>query len=207
MKKIILTSLTLLALNTAYADYIIKIPFEQGQGGSLPSGSINFVTPTPPAPIENWQPVESIISAWVNNGAVHGCVGTPNETTVLKDDEFTQSFSGCKQDQIRTVQKREQETTTLVYRNVDAPITETKTNSVANYVKTSLGTASCLYSYPRTYWLAGINNSHVAHVNGVTLPVAYGAGVTSIYYNSKFYYKGTTVEGTTNGKPLYAICK
>ena len=207
MKKIILTSLTLLALNTVHADYLVKIPFEQGQGGGLPSGSINFVTPTPPAPIENWQPVASIISAWADNGGVYGCVGTPSETTVLKDDEFTQNFSGCKQNQTRTVQKREQETTTLIYRNVDAPITETKTNGVANYVKTSLGTASCLYSYPRTYWLAGINDSQLATVNGVVLPIAYGVGVTSIYYGGKTYKKGTTVEGTTNGRPLYAICK
>lgn len=207
MKKIILTSLTLFALNTAYADYIIKFPFEQGQGGSLPSGSINFVTPTPPAPIENWQPVDSIYSNWTNKGAVYACTGYPDASSVLKDVEFTQHVSGCKQDEVRTIQKREQETTTLVYRNVDEPISEIKTNIIASAVKTSLGTASCLYTYPTTYWLAGINNSHVATVNGVVLPVAYGAGVTSIYYNGKFYYKGTTVEGTTNGKPLYAICK
>lgn len=208
MKKIIFTSIAFLALNISQAAYIIKIPFEQSNGGGiLPTGSINFISEKTPEPIENWQPAESIISNWANNGALYGCVGTPSESTYLQDDEFTQTFNNCKQDQTRTIQKREQETTTLAYRNIDNPITETKTNNIANYVTKSLGTASCLYTNPKTYWLSGVSTSQLAHVYGVTLPVKYGATITSIYYNGKFYKKGPTVMGVSNGNPLYAVCK
>ncbi|WP_157969684.1 hypothetical protein [Pseudomonas huaxiensis] len=58
MNKISLALLTALTLTTTQADYMIKIPLEQAQGGSLPSGSILFVTqeegpPLPPAEIED----------------------------------------------------------------------------------------------------------------------------------------------------------
>lgn len=205
MKKIIFITIVL-ALTTSQAQYIIKIPFEQGQGGGLPSGSINFKESKPALPPEKWQLVESVYSNWSDKGDVYGCIRNPEAATILKDVQFTQTVSGCKQDQVRTIQKREQETTTLVYRNVDDPVSEIKTNTIATYVTTSLGTSSCSYSYPQTYWLAGINDSHVITLNGVVLPVQYGAGVTSVYYAGKYYYKGTTVQGTTNGRPLYAVC-
>lgn len=50
MKKSILTSLTALAISTAQAGFIIKIPLEQAQGGHLPNGSIKLSKPstTPP---------------------------------------------------------------------------------------------------------------------------------------------------------------
>ena len=58
MNRISLALLTALTLTTTQADYMIKIPLEQAQGGSLPSGSILFVTqeegpPLPPAEIED----------------------------------------------------------------------------------------------------------------------------------------------------------
>lgn len=40
MKRIALTTLTLLAVATASAEYTVNIPLEQNQGGSLPNGSI-----------------------------------------------------------------------------------------------------------------------------------------------------------------------
>ncbi|WJN48850.1 hypothetical protein [Pseudomonas asiatica] len=58
MNKISLALLTALTLTTTQAEYVIKKPLEQFNGGSLPNGSILFVTqeegpPLPPAEIED----------------------------------------------------------------------------------------------------------------------------------------------------------
>lgn len=42
MKKITIATLTALMLGATQAAYIVKVPLEQAQGGSLPSGSIQF---------------------------------------------------------------------------------------------------------------------------------------------------------------------
>ncbi|HFO1390972.1 hypothetical protein N5C93_13820 [Pseudomonas nitroreducens] len=44
MKEIIIATLTALTLGTTQAEYTIKQPLEQAQGGSLPNGSINVKT-------------------------------------------------------------------------------------------------------------------------------------------------------------------
>lgn len=42
MKKIIIAALTMLTLGATQAEYTLKVPLEQAQGGSLPNGSINI---------------------------------------------------------------------------------------------------------------------------------------------------------------------
>lgn len=42
MKKIIIAALTMLTLGATQAEYTLKIPLEQAQGGSLPNSSIKF---------------------------------------------------------------------------------------------------------------------------------------------------------------------
>lgn len=48
MRKITIAALTTLMLGTAQAEYIIKTPLEQSQGGSLPNGSIQLGKTAPP---------------------------------------------------------------------------------------------------------------------------------------------------------------
>jgi hypothetical protein len=76
MKKTIIAALTMLTLWTTQADYILKYPLEQAQGGSLPNGSINIKTPTPSYPnthacfIDNFKNGFSIIT--VNGICIDG---------------------------------------------------------------------------------------------------------------------------------------
>lgn len=44
MNKIIIVALTMLTLGATQAEYTLKIPLEQNQGGSLPTNSIKFNT-------------------------------------------------------------------------------------------------------------------------------------------------------------------
>ena len=132
MKKSILTSLTALAISTAQAGFIIKIPLEQTQGGALPDGSINITHRTPGLPVENWQPAEPLYGEWVNVNDIYGCSNwTPATSTQPIGVIFQQTADDCKQDQTTTKQEREKETTTLAYRNLGQPTTETK--SIVTY--------------------------------------------------------------------------
>ncbi|MGY2256664.1 hypothetical protein [Pseudomonas reactans] len=68
MKKSILTSLTALAISTAQAGFIIKIPLEQAQGGHLPNGSIKLA----PINSQNWCPNGSYEGFSTVNDQVYG---------------------------------------------------------------------------------------------------------------------------------------
>lgn len=50
MKKLTIAIATALTLGTVQAEYVIKQPLEQAQGGSLPHGSIQFSTPNETIP-------------------------------------------------------------------------------------------------------------------------------------------------------------
>lgn len=153
MKKSILTSLTALAISTAQAGFIIKIPLEQTQGGALPDGSINMTPRTPGLPVENWQPAEPLYGEWVNNGAVYGCSNwTPATSTQSIGVIFQQTADDCKQDQTRNRQELEQETTTLATRYTGPAVTETQTVT-ASSTRTSTGTKECRWdgSYAQFY--------------------------------------------------------
>ena len=132
MRKSILAISVLSFIGITQAAYTIKIPFEQAQGGALPNGSINFTPRTPPLPVENWQPAEALYNNWVNQGDIYGCSNwTPATSTQPIGVIFQQTADDCKQDQTTTKQEREKETTTLAYRNLGQPTTETK--SIVTY--------------------------------------------------------------------------
>lgn len=118
MKKIIL-NLTLISICSAtQADYIIKIPLENDNGGHLPNNSINITPRTPSLPNETWIPYDTEYTAWVNQDEPYNCTNwTPNESSVITGEFFTQTATDCKQNQTRLVQEREQETTTMIIRN------------------------------------------------------------------------------------------
>lgn len=202
MKKSILTSLTALAISTAQAGFIIKIPLEQTQGGALPDGSINMTPRTPGLPVENWQPAEPLYGEWVNNGAVYGCSNwTPDASTMLKDETFNQTAKDCLQYQTRTIQNREQETTTLAYRNVGEPVTMGQ-NVTVNSSRTATGTASCFYN--DSYWHTNATlNFFLVVVNGGTV-IKHDTDytTTSFTVNGVIYKRGASIKDG-----YYEVCK
>ena len=212
MKKSILTSLTALAISTAQAGFIMKIPLEQTQGGALPDGSINMTPRTPGLPVENWQPAEPLYGEWVNNGAVYGCSNwAPDPSTQTIDVTFDQTATDCKQDQTTTKQDREQETTTLEYRNVGLPVPANHTISV-NSSRTATGTASCLYNNSssgifsekvNSYWYASaIQNFLLVVVNGEIIKHQTDYTSTSITVKGVIYKRGASIKDS-----YYEVCK
>lgn len=188
---------------------------EQSSGGALPNGSISITPKTPSLPVENWQPAEPLYSEWVNVGSVSGCSNwTPAASTILKDEAFNQTATDCNQYQTRIRQDREQETTTLAYRNVGAPVAMEQ-NVTVDSSRTATGTASCSYSrsvkrVPDTYWFAGTSSSSDAYlvkVNGVQIKAADGYYTTSFTLNGIRYKRGTILKDSTAGYNSYEVCK
>ena len=186
---------------------------EQSSGGALPNGSISITPKTPSLPVENWQPAEPLYSEWVNVGNVSGCSNwTPDSSTMLKDETFNQTAKDCIQHQTRTIQNREQETTTLAYRNVGEPVTMGQ-NVTVNSSRTATGTAACSYSrYVNTFWVAGISsayNAYVVYVNGVQIKADYGYTTQAFTINDTnvTYTRGTTVKDSSTGYRYYEVCK
>ena len=212
--KITILLMAIIALtSTAQAGYRIVIPMEQSKGGPLPNGSISITPKTPSLPVENWQPAEPLYGEWVNNGAVYGCSNwAPDASTMLKDETFNQTAKDCLQYQTRTRQNREQETTTLAYRNVGERVTMGQ-NVTVNSSRTATGTASCSYTRTtNTYWMAGANlafDDYVVYVNGVLIKIDKGYTTKAITINDTnvTYKRGTTVKFSTNAYMYYEVCK
>ncbi len=218
--KITILLMAIIALtSTAQAGYRIVIPMEQSKGGPLPNGSISITPKTPSLPVENWQPAEPLYSEWVNVGDVSGCSNwAPDASTMLKDEAFNQTATDCKQTQSRTRQDREQETTTLAYRNVGEPVTIGQ-NITINSSRTATGTASCSYSRyvtgtPYTYWVSVTSstyNAYIVYVNGVQIRAEYGYYAESFTLNGTTYKRGSTIRtSNTNGNMTYRyydVCK
>lgn len=169
---------------------------------------------------ENWVAATATDSGWVNKGEIYGCTNwTPSTSIYFKDSSFTQNATDCKQDQMSTKQNREQETTTLAYRNVGDPINVTNTLMVKSS-RTTIGTADCLYrlnsgGLPNIYWQSGKDssaNTYVIYVNGSQLKADVGYSINTVTVNGVTYTRGTTVRYTgtaTNGAIylFYDVCK
>lgn len=214
MRKSILAISALSFISITQAAYTIIIPMEQSRGGALPNGSINITPRTPGLPAENWQPAEPIYTDWTNIGNISGCSNwTPAPSTVLKDEEFNQSATDCNQYQTRTRQAREQETTTLAYRNVGPAVTMGQDITV-NSNRTATGTAACSYIQSKTYWFTGTSyssNAYIVKVNGVELKSVEGYYTTSFTLNGITYKRGTTVKNSITNEygtyRYYEVCK
>lgn len=98
---------------------------------------------------ETWIAATPDYGAWVNTGSVYGCSNwSPSPSSVNSGVSFTQNATDCKIDQTRPKQDREQETTTLAYRNVGAVQAETQTLTGQSSSRQAVGTKSakvCLY--------------------------------------------------------------
>lgn len=164
MKKTIISLLIISSLGIIKADYTVKIPLENNNG-HLPEGSINIgntspiINPEEPSN-EVWLPYDPEYTEWVDGALIYECNNwTPDPSTVSLGESFTQTSDDCKQDQTRSRQDREQESTTLSIRNKGIPITETNTIIVSS-TRTSTGTKTECYDDPSICYGNGNNYVH-----------------------------------------------
>ena len=183
MKKSFLGISVLLAMSATIAEYNIKYPLEVNKGGNLPNGSITFTNKSSSLPTENWVSIEPLYSEWINDGIPFNCkLWTPEESTVTYGQTFTQTANDCEQEQIRTRQEREQETTNLIIRDVGSPSSENRILTSQLNTRTSVGTMlDCLYS--------GIESDPAPRYRVLYQP----SGSTS--YNERFEWNGTLIHG------------
>jgi hypothetical protein len=88
-----------------------------------------------------WVKTTPVMSEWVNVGEATGCSAwTPATNTVATGISFEQTSSNCKQTQARTVQNREQNDYTLIYRNVGSPTNESRNLDDYSMTRTAVGT-------------------------------------------------------------------
>ena len=218
MKNTIIAIFALSFMSVSHAAYKLYIPLEQHNGGSLPNGTIQIKPRSPGIPAESWRVTDPLYSEWTNKGDIYGCNWTPAASLVLRDEPLNQTAIDCKQDQIRTKQDREKETTTLAFRNIGTPTIENKTtNAVSDRTQTATGTATCIFNQgglaPSTQWLVAINlDSHLLQVNSNILYNGQGKYSTTLIINGKTYKRGN-IKATTNnylGQPDYnfhEVCK
>lgn len=127
INKFFIISLSILLSATTQAAFSVKVPLEQVNGGHLPENSIDLGNDLS-SPSENWVDIAPIYGSWVNDGIIYDCSNwSPDPSTITINQIFVQTANDCKQDQYRTRQNREQNTTTLAIRNKGAEIIENDT--------------------------------------------------------------------------------
>lgn len=94
MKKVIIAALTMLTLGATQAEYTLKIPLEQAQGGSLPNGSINIKNQIIPEQFECIDTVNRIYG-FCSNGVFTGTAnGRPITSGTCNGNEYSLIASG-----------------------------------------------------------------------------------------------------------------
>lgn len=77
---------------------------------------------------ETWVAATPAYGTWVNSGSLTSCSNwTPAGSGYTSTASFTQTATNCSQSQTRSVQPREQETTTGAYRNTGSVTSESRT--------------------------------------------------------------------------------
>ncbi|MBX9838972.1 MAG: hypothetical protein K2X69_11760 [Silvanigrellaceae bacterium] len=128
MKKSLIAIAILFSTGIVTAEYILKYGMEESQGGVLPNDSIIFFTQEPTSPTENWITTTPLYTEWVNNGEPFDCTNwSPDPSTIVLGQAFTQTADDCQQQQTRTRQDQEIETTTSSLRNVGEKVIENQT--------------------------------------------------------------------------------
>ena len=125
------------------AEYMVKIPLEQEQGGALPNESIIIKT--------NWQNAPTEYTEWINNGSVIDCNNwSPSSSTITVGQSFTQTATDCQQPQVRNAQDKEIETISGIIQNKGLPYVENRTIQ-ASSTRTSIGTKETWVAAAPTY--------------------------------------------------------
>ncbi|MBD8681716.1 MULTISPECIES: hypothetical protein [Pseudomonas] len=126
MKKSALALLALLASQSAFSDNIIKT-YAPIKGASSHAGQ--------------WAATDAMLSDWAKSGDLYDCsAATPATDAYVKGVSFQQTLSNCSQDYTRSVQPREINSVTGMYRNVGNPTEEDKTESGLGLTQQAVGT-------------------------------------------------------------------
>lgn len=211
----IMTMMIGLIFNTTEAKYIFHIPIESNNGGVLPINSIKFKTSKDSNIPENWIKTESEYSQWIDLGIPNNCLSISlDESSPKYGTYFIRREADCEQNQTRTIQEREQETTTLEYRNIGIKSYENRILYDVNALTTTeLTLDSNCYFGSDTYLKNKLNQPYINvtmflgywGLNTVNLLGGYNHSV-----NGKNYNKGVLVTKTVNkdgsGFEENAIC-
>lgn len=224
--------LSVLVINQANAEYLIRAPLEQSQGGSLSDGTISFSnTPStedpdnpdnPNPPEEVWVAAAPEYTEWVTNETLYGCNWTPSSNKQPAGYGYTiaQTSTSCSKDKTRTVQAREYNAEMDEYRNVSSPTTETSTETVANAdsrvapATGTLGSKVCRYLHPQTmtsyYWNA-VNTGGVytetIEWGGETYNVNNSTSPITMTLVVNYFYTKSIVKLTNGSTTEYEVCR
>lgn len=158
--------------------------------------------------LETWAATTPTYTEWVNSGGIYGCSNwTPDPATVTTGQSFDQTATDCKQNQTRSRQEREQETTTLAIRDLGSPIVENQTITVPS-TRTATGTKIvkvCNYKYENTT-VAKYGSEYKYFWGGTNLGTS--SGTTFIKSGYK-YTRGTYKQSYNNYVKIdyYEICR
>lgn len=113
---LIATVLLFSSFNMIKADYLLKWPIE----GIIFKNFENEENDN-----DKWVLTDPVFSSWVNQGDIYECINwIPNTETKYIDETFNQSSDECKQNQTRTKQNREVNTSSGEVRNKGTIVTE-----------------------------------------------------------------------------------
>ena len=190
MKKL-LTALTLSCFAlTANAEYQIRIPLEQAQGGQLPNGSIKFKS--------SWEHAPAIYGDWVDQGLPYDCNNWyPAQITVPKDQPFTQTATDCSQDQTRTAQDQEVNLLYGVSRAKGEPYTQSRTITVSS-TRDSVGTQGPWEQFADERGLSKTWNDLIWAAQGLSYLPNAPYPITSVYRLYLYRNQLTNVDGLSN---------
>ena len=143
-----------------------------------------------------WVKASPAISDWADVGSPTGCSDwTPDPSTVALGTTFEQTASECEQEQSRTVQNREQNDYTLVFRPIGTPINESQTLT-KTITRSANGTKvmdECSKD-ENTRWVNGTPSFGIMYVMWEGVKVFPDVGniyLTEYTYNGYKYTKGT----------------
>jgi hypothetical protein len=101
---------------------------------------------------ETWIATSSVYGAWTNTSGAYSCSNwSPDPSTVIINQAYTQTATNCYVNQSRTRQDRLVETTTGAIANNGAAFTETQTVGGQTGYKTAYGTKQTWAYYPPVY--------------------------------------------------------
>lgn len=169
--------------------------------------------------MESWVSIGSLYGEWINNGPLYDCTNwNPATSTVNAGVQFQQEATDCKQNQNRTKQDREQETTTLAIRNIGVETIEN--NTLTNQLNTRQATGTkvnkiCLMdggnyfmSYTSPYWAsqeAFWGGVALSQYSWITLPLTVN-GFT--YTQGNFSHRVIESDYYGDGiKDYYYLCR
>ena len=115
MKKIIIMSLSALAVSVSQAAYMVKVNL---------GDEVTFY---------QWTAEQPVLGPWVDTGSVYDCSNwTPDPSTITVNMPFIQTSTDCKQNQEQTAQNREIDTVSGTVRDSGDPYVNTQYITVGN---------------------------------------------------------------------------